>query len=99
MNPRRRNFFIRKFTRGRVVPTISASVAWEIGGTTRMSVLRLPHRASNNNVRANRFSLKLNSWSIRSDQVLIDSDVPRQHVPESLRETRVEQVGIRAEIC
>jgi len=35
MNPSRWNVFMKTFTRDRVVPTISASVYWEIGGTAR----------------------------------------------------------------
>ena len=35
MNPSLRNLFMKKFTRGRVAPIISASVSWEILGNVR----------------------------------------------------------------
>jgi hypothetical protein len=35
MNPSFRNLFMKKFTRERVVPTISASVYWETRGNVR----------------------------------------------------------------
>ena len=35
MNPSFRNLFMKKFTRERVVPTISASVSWETRGNVR----------------------------------------------------------------
>ena len=66
MKPSRWNFFIKKFTRERVVPTISANVSWEIDGTSRTGLSCLPYRASSKSVRASRFSLELNSWSTRS---------------------------------
>ena len=34
MNPSFLNLFMKRFTRGRVVPTISASVSWEIAGAS-----------------------------------------------------------------
>jgi hypothetical protein len=35
MNPSFRNLFMKKFTRERVVPTISASVSWDTRGSVR----------------------------------------------------------------
>jgi len=35
MKPSFLNLFMKKFTRERVVPTISASISWEIFGNTR----------------------------------------------------------------
>jgi hypothetical protein len=35
MNPSLRNLFMKKFTRERVVPTISASVSWDTFGKVR----------------------------------------------------------------
>jgi hypothetical protein len=66
MNPSRRNLFMKKFTRERVVPIISARVSCESRGTVLTVVSSLPYRASSSNVRASRFSLELKSWSTRS---------------------------------
>ena len=66
MKPSRWNFFMKKFTRDLVVPTISARVPWEMGGTGPTGWSCLPYRASSSSVRASRFSLELKSWSIRS---------------------------------
>ena len=60
INPSLRNLFMKKFTRERVVPTISASVSCESFGSTR-GVSSLPYRARSSNVRASRFSLDLKS--------------------------------------
>src|ERR1700730_12263418 len=69
MNPSRWNFFMKKLTRDRVVPTISTNVSCEIFGTALTGLSCLPHRASRQSVRASRFSLELNSWSIRSSSI------------------------------
>ena len=62
MNPSRWNFFMKKFTRDRVVPTISASVSWEITRHRPTGFGRASRtRASSSSVRASRFSLELNS--------------------------------------
>jgi hypothetical protein len=45
MKPGRWNFFMKKFTRDLVVPTISARVLWEMGGTARTGLSGLPYRA------------------------------------------------------
>jgi hypothetical protein len=51
---------MKKFTRARVAPIISASVSCEIFGSVRWG-LTWPYRASSSSVRASRFSLELNS--------------------------------------
>jgi len=52
---------MKKFTRDRVVPTISASVSCEIVDSTRAGASCFPSRASSYSVRASRFSLELKS--------------------------------------
>lgn len=52
---------MKKFTRERVVPTISASVAWDTRGSTRCDDSGSPNRASSSSGRASRFSLALKS--------------------------------------
>ena len=42
MKPSFRNLFMKKFTRERVVPIISASVSWDTRGKARCEDLRLP---------------------------------------------------------
>jgi hypothetical protein len=42
MKPSLRNLFMNTFTRDRVVPTISASVSWEIFGSMRWTVRSSP---------------------------------------------------------
>src|SRR5678815_5794288 len=59
MKPSFLNLFRKKFTRERVVPTISASVVCEIFGTRRVGFACFPYRASSSSVRASRFSLEL----------------------------------------
>src|SRR4029078_7017391 len=61
MNPSRLNLFMKKLTRERVVPTISASVSCDIFGTMRCGLSCLPYRASSSSVRASLFSLELKS--------------------------------------
>ena len=51
---------MKKFTRDRVVPMISASVSCEILGSVG-SGLAWPYRAISSSVRARRFSLELKS--------------------------------------
>jgi hypothetical protein len=48
---------MKKFTRDRVVPTISANVSCESLGTTRSDWSGVPWCASTRSVRASRFSL------------------------------------------
>src|SRR5512138_4000583 len=61
MSPSFRNLFMKKFTRERVVPTISASVSCDSFGNTRGGAVSSPYRASSRSVRASRFSLELKS--------------------------------------
>ena len=42
MNPSFLNLFRKKFTRERVVPIISASVSWDMFGTTRAGLSCFP---------------------------------------------------------
>jgi len=60
------NLFMKWLTRGRVVPTISASVSWLIGVVIGWGPPSLPKFARISSVRANRFSLELKSWWTRS---------------------------------
>src|SRR5271167_4673715 len=53
--------FIKKLTRDRVVPIISANVSWLILATTVSGLLSLPNCASNNRILASLFSLELKS--------------------------------------
>src|SRR5438034_16502 len=69
MNPNRWNLFMKKLTRARVVPIISASVSCEILGRTLSGPSILAYCGSNRSVRARRFSLELNSWSTRSSSI------------------------------
>src|SRR3954452_2083917 len=60
MSPSLRNLFMKKFTRERVAPIISASVSWEIFGNVRVG-LSCPYGPTSSSLRASRFSLELNS--------------------------------------
>ena len=68
---------MKKFTRDRVVPIISASVSWEIGGTCphRFVVLAVPRQQQQRPGQS-----FLAGVEQLVDQVLLDPDVPRQHV-------------------
>jgi hypothetical protein len=48
MNPSLLKRFVKKLTRERVVPIISANIAWLILGITFSGLLSLPNCASNN---------------------------------------------------
>jgi hypothetical protein len=61
MKPSFLNRFMKKLTRDRVVPIISARIPWLILGTTVSGLLSLPNWASNNRILASRFSLELKS--------------------------------------
>ena len=61
MKPSFLNLFMKKLTRDRVVPIISASVSWLILGITGSGVPALPKFANSKSRRASRFSLELNS--------------------------------------
>lgn len=60
MRPSFLNWFMKKFTRARVAPIISASVSCETFGNARWGLVR-SYCASSRSVRASRFSLELNS--------------------------------------
>src|SRR5260370_9222315 len=64
INPNFRKRFIKKLTRERVVPTISARVSWLILGITVSGTPSLPNRPSSSQVRASRRSLEWNTASI-----------------------------------
>ncbi len=66
MKPNFLNLFMKWLTLGRVVPMISASVAWLIDVVIGCGPPSLPKFASSRSVRASRFSLELKSWSTRS---------------------------------
>ncbi len=66
MNPSFLKRFMKKLTRDRVVPIISASVSWLTFGTTVSGLLSFPNCASKSRILASRFSLELKSWSTRS---------------------------------
>ena len=66
MKPSFLNLFMKMLTRGRVVPIISASIAWLIFAVMGSGVPSLPKFASSRRARASRFSLELNKWSARS---------------------------------
>ena len=68
---------MKKFTRDRVVPTISASVSWEIAGTARAGLSCLPYRASSNSCSRQPFLAGVEELV---DEVFLDPDVARQHV-------------------
>ena len=57
---------MKKLTRDRVVPIISASVSWLILAIIGSGLPSLPKLASKRRARARRFSLELNSWSTKS---------------------------------
>ena len=63
MKPSFLNLFMKKLTRGRVVPIISASVPWLIFAMMGSGLPSLPKFASSRRARASRFSLELNKWS------------------------------------
>ena len=61
MKPSLRNLFMKKLTRDRVVPIISAKVSWLTLGITASGFPSFPKLANSKRRRANRFSLELNS--------------------------------------
>src|SRR5580658_6934668 len=61
MKPSLRKRFMKKLTRDRVVPIISASVSWVIFGINASGSPALPNSAINKRILASRFSLELNS--------------------------------------
>src|ERR1039457_6725275 len=63
MSPSLRNLFMKKLTRDRVVPIISANVSWLILGLIGCGLPSFPKCASRRRRRASRCSLELNNWS------------------------------------
>jgi hypothetical protein len=61
MKPSSRKRFMKKLTRDRVVPTISASVSCVIFGISVSGSPGLPNSANNRRILARRFSLELKS--------------------------------------
>jgi hypothetical protein len=59
MNPNFLKRFMKKLTRERLVPTISARVSWLIFGKTFSGLPSLPNRAKSKSMRASPFSLEL----------------------------------------
>ena len=66
INPSLRNRFMKKLTRERVVPIMSASVSCEILGISVSGSPGCPNSAISNRILARRFSLELKRWSTRS---------------------------------
>src|ERR1700677_870991 len=66
MKPSLRKRFIKRLTRERVVPIISARVSCVISGRSVCGSAGLSNSAISNRTRARRFSLELKSWSTRS---------------------------------
>src|ERR1017187_5151524 len=77
MRPSFLNLFIKKLTRERVVPTISARVSWLILGIKTSALPSLPKCASNSSIRASLFSLELKSWSTK---IFFIPDIPGQQI-------------------
>ena len=61
IKPSLRNRFMKKLTRDRVVPIISAKVSCVISGINGSGSPGLPNSASNKRILAKRFSLELKS--------------------------------------
>src|SRR6185295_10458203 len=74
IKPSLRNLFMKKLTRDRVVPIISANVSWLNFPTIGTGTPSLPKLARRRSSRARRFSLELNSWSIRSSSIRLFRD-------------------------
>ena len=66
---------MKKLTRERVVPIISANVSWLIFGLIGVGLPSLPKFANKRRSRARRFSLELNNWVGRST-LLFGSPTP-----------------------
>ena len=77
MNPSLRNLFMKKLTRDRVVPTISASVSCDSFGT---HVLRLVFLAVARQQQQRPGQPLLARVEQLIDQVFLDADVAREHV-------------------
>ena len=84
INPSLRNLFMKKFTRERVVPTISASVSCESFGSTRWRRVLPPVSGEQQQRTGEPFLAGIEELI---DQVFFDSDIARQHVlDEPVRE-------------
>ena len=77
MKPGFRNLFMKLLTRDRVVPIISARVAWLTFVITRSGFPSLPKFAISNSVLAKRFSLELEKLIY---QIFFDASIPSQQV-------------------
>ena len=86
MNPSFLNLFMKKFTRERVVPTISASVSCEIFGDDLPRLVLLA--VAREQQQRPRQPLLAGVEQL-IDQVLLDADVPRQHVRDEAIGERV----------
>ena len=87
MNPSFRNLFMKKFTRERVVPTISASVSCDTFG--KRAVSRLGFTVTRQQQERAREPLLAGVEEL-VDEILFDPDIPRQHVgKEPIRERGV----------
>jgi hypothetical protein len=69
------NLFMKKLTRDRVVPIISASVSWLRVTAIGIGTPSLPKFAKSRRRRARRLSLELNNWSIRSSSIRLFRDL------------------------
>jgi len=67
------NLFMKKLTRDRVVPIISASVSWLRATGMGTGPSSLPKFAKRRR-RARRLSLELNNWSIKSSSIRLFRD-------------------------
>ena len=76
MNPSFLNLFMKKFTRERVAPIISASVSCEIFGSVRVGIGLAVARQQQQRPREPLFA----RVEQLIDQVRFDADVPREHV-------------------
>ena len=76
MKPSFLNLFMKKLTRARVVPTISASISWLIFAITGSGLPSLPKFASSRSTLGT-FLARIEQLI---DQVLFDADRPRQKV-------------------
>ena len=86
MSPSFRNLFMKKFTRDRVVPIISASVSCEIFGSGPLRIDLAVAREQQQRPGEPLFA----GVEELIDEVRLDADVPRQHVrDEAVRERRL----------
>jgi hypothetical protein len=74
------NLFMKKLTRGRVVPIISASVSWLIFVVIGSGVPSLPKFASSSSVRAKRFSLEQMVYKVRLSATIAGQQMSRERL-------------------